>query len=475
MLGRQGRARRLIERELAACSDSTARCVLHLALCLDHWFSREPEQVRSTAMIALDEARAANRPELVAEAVAQVALGECELGATGEALLWLDAAQRLVDGLGEEQLAQRIDCLGVLGHANRSLDCYENACALFERALQLVRATGQERLLVPLTVGLATTNVTLGRLERARAQGEAARSAALLLRNPRLHLWSELVICRAALAGGELREALVAGASATAHAHDSWNTLLSANAHLVFAAAQLESGEPDEARERIVAHAGGAELSLVECAMRPHWYLVLVEAELALGSPQAAELWAQRAQAAAVALELQSATAYAESARAHVLLAGDDARAASVLALCAADRLGAIGALVQAGRAEILAGRALARDDEHAAAIEHLERARAALAACGAKRYRDEAARELRALGSLPARRTAPAPNSGVGALTKREREVAGLVSGGLTNRGIATRLFLSEKTVEGHISHIFVKLGVASRLALSGMLPPLL
>ena len=178
MLGRQGRARGLIERELADCSDSAARCVLHLALCLDHWFSREPEQVRSTAMIALDEAREANRPELVAEAVAQVALGECELGAAGEALLWLDAGQRLVDGLAEEPLAQRIECLGVLGHANRSLDRYENACALFERALQLVPATGQERLLVPLTVGLATTNVNLGRLDKARAQGEAARSAA---------------------------------------------------------------------------------------------------------------------------------------------------------------------------------------------------------------------------------------------------------------------------------------------------------
>ena len=213
----------------------------------------------------------------------------------------------------------------------------------------------------------------------------------------------------------------------------------------------------------------------MERAIRPHWYLVLVEAELALGSREAAESWAGRAEATAVALKLQSATAYAECARAHVLLAGDDARAASVLALRAAERLGGIGALVHAGRAEILAARALARDDRHQTAIEHLERAQAALAACGAKRYRDEAARELRALGSRPERRAASALKSGVGALTKREREVAGLVSGGLTNREIARRLFLSEKTVEGHMSRILVKLGVASRIALSGILPPLL
>jgi DNA-binding NarL/FixJ family response regulator len=474
MLGRQGRARRLVERELTDVRDSAARCVLHLALCLDHWFSLEREQLRSTAMLALDEARAADRPELVAEAVAQVALGECELGATGEALIWLDVAQRLIDGLSDEQLAQRIDYLGVLGHANRSLDRYDAAAALFERALQLVRETGQERLLVPLTVGLATVAVNLGRLDKARALGDAARSAAQLLRNPRLHLWSELVVCRVALASGQLREALVAGADATAHAQDSWNTLLSANAHLVFAAAQLESGEPAEARARILTQAGGDEFALVECSMRPHWYGVLVEAELALGSHAAAEGWAARAEAAAAALELGSASAHAESARARVLLASGDARQASVLAMSAADRLGRVGATVQAARADVLAGRALADAGDRDAAIERLERGQAALAACGANRYRDEAARELRALGSRPSRR-AYELGSGVGALTKREREVAGLASSGLTNREIATRLFLSEKTIEGHLSRVFVKLGVASRIAISGVLPPLL
>ena len=53
-------------------------------------------------------------------------------------------------------------------------------------------------------------------------------------------------------------------------------------------------------------------------------------------------------------------------------------------------------------------------------------------------------------------------------ALSRREREVAELVALGLTNRAIAHRLFLSERTVEGHIEHAFSKLGFTSRTQLA-------
>jgi len=50
------------------------------------------------------------------------------------------------------------------------------------------------------------------------------------------------------------------------------------------------------------------------------------------------------------------------------------------------------------------------------------------------------------------------------GPLTAREREVAGLVALGRSNREIAGELVLSERTVGNHVQHILTKLGFANR-----------
>jgi non-specific serine/threonine protein kinase len=52
--------------------------------------------------------------------------------------------------------------------------------------------------------------------------------------------------------------------------------------------------------------------------------------------------------------------------------------------------------------------------------------------------------------------------------LTRREREIAALVAKGMVNREIAERLFLSKRTVDSHIEHIFAKLGFTSRTQLA-------
>ena len=100
-------------------------------------------------------------------------------------------------------------------------------------------------------------------------------------------------------------------------------------------------------------------------------------------------------------------------------------------------------------------------------AVAELERAAAALHACGARRYRDAAELELRRLGRHVHRRTGPGESGGTGlaSLTERERQVADLVVARYTNSEIAAALFLSPKTVETHLRHIFHKLDVTSRV----------
>jgi predicted ATPase/DNA-binding CsgD family transcriptional regulator len=85
------------------------------------------------------------------------------------------------------------------------------------------------------------------------------------------------------------------------------------------------------------------------------------------------------------------------------------------------------------------------------------------------------------ALPSVPAPRTAwddhagtPAGQGGAAGqadadeLTSREREIASLVASGLSNREIADRLFISRRTVDAHVNHIYAKLRISSRVQLT-------
>ncbi len=59
-------------------------------------------------------------------------------------------------------------------------------------------------------------------------------------------------------------------------------------------------------------------------------------------------------------------------------------------------------------------------------------------------------------------------PASGWASLTPAELDVARLVSEGLANKDIATRLFVSPRTVQSHLTHVYTKLGLTSRVQLS-------
>ncbi|MHA6765157.1 ATP-binding protein [Streptacidiphilus sp. PAMC 29251] len=80
--------------------------------------------------------------------------------------------------------------------------------------------------------------------------------------------------------------------------------------------------------------------------------------------------------------------------------------------------------------------------------------------------------------GALPGPRVrtaaqGPRHGAGVGAgeLTPREREVASLVSDGMSNRQIAERLVISKRTADAHVEHILAKLGAASRVEIHSLI----
>ena len=58
----------------------------------------------------------------------------------------------------------------------------------------------------------------------------------------------------------------------------------------------------------------------------------------------------------------------------------------------------------------------------------------------------------------------APAEHVDAGPLSRREQEVVAMVAAGMTNREIAERLFIAERTAEGHVERIRNKLGFRSR-----------
>ena len=115
----------------------------------------------------------------------------------------------------------------------------------------------------------------------------------------------------------------------------------------------------------------------------------------------------------------------------------------------------------------MLAGRALAAAGRRDDAAAELESAARTFEDCGALPRRDAADRELGKLGKRVHRRTKRGKRDGTGIelLTERELEVARLVVDRKTNSQIAAELFLSPKTVETHIRHLFQKLEVSSRV----------
>jgi DNA-binding CsgD family transcriptional regulator len=134
----------------------------------------------------------------------------------------------------------------------------------------------------------------------------------------------------------------------------------------------------------------------------------------------------------------------------------------------AIDRLGRTRVRVTLARAHLLYGEWLRRERRRTDAREQLRIAHQMFVTMGAEGFAERARRELVATGETARKRSV----ANAGQLTVQETQVAELAREGLSNLEIGTRLFISPRTVEYHLGHVFTKLGINSRMQLHRALP---
>jgi ATP/maltotriose-dependent transcriptional regulator MalT len=470
----QGRHAEAHRRLTAAYEDLTDRdtpqaAVLGIELAVDSLYELDHPQAVAMAEGALATAQRLDDRGLVMAAAAALALAAAVQGETSLAQEQRELAVAELERLPESELARRLDALYHLGWAENYLERYDDAVAHADRGLELARATGQGRLMVPLLLVKGYPFEMQGRLTEALEAAQTAVEIARLSANPHYLFWAWFEVAWARYYGGDLTAAIEAcdeslrvgdgkltlGTMPSAGGGPGWAK----------AAAHLESGDAATALA-MVEQLGDDELHWAIPVERCFNWESIALAEIAVGRLDEAERHAAKAEATAAGLGLHIPVAAAGRTRSAVALATGDAEAAREAAATAVAAADAVGAKLQAAFARLALGRALVAADDRMTAIAILREAEQDFAACGSHRARDEARRELRKLGArAEPRGPAAAEDSGVGALTKREREIAGLVTDRMTNREIAAELFLSDKTVESHIRNIFMKLGVSSRV----------
>ena len=134
----------------------------------------------------------------------------------------------------------------------------------------------------------------------------------------------------------------------------------------------------------------------------------------------------------------------------------------------AIDRIGRTRVRVTLARAHLLYGEWLRRQQRRSDARHQLRTAHQMFTAMGAEGFAERTRRELEATGETARKRSAEP----TGRLTAQETQVAELAREALSNAEIGARLFISPRTVEYHLGHVFTKLGINSRMQLHRVLP---
>jgi DNA-binding NarL/FixJ family response regulator len=364
----------------------------------------------------------------------------------------------------------------------------------FERAVVLEQSLAHAGMLARLT--LARVRIWTGQLDAARAAltplYEEARAAGL-----RSEFWALSFLVDAETRAGNLARARELADEFAAISQPATRILTDVVAVLSSGLISAWTGEVERARREADeairrADAGGWPSRVVES----RWVRGLVE--LSIGDPAAAyeyfapaiarvweggiggpsrhvPLFRDGAEALAQLgrldevprlvewLETDSENPWARAAAAHSRGVAADASGNENQALAALEHavelFGGLPLPLDLARALLALGSAQRRARLKRDARVSLERAVLIFDERGARLWVEQARRELARIGGR-----ARADSD----LTASERRVAELVAEGLTNKEVAHRLFVTDRTVEGHLSRIYVKLGIRSRAELA-------
>jgi DNA-binding CsgD family transcriptional regulator len=468
--GRPFDSRPQLEQAVASLSDADDPNFLEVRseLAMNRYWHGDFEKVHELAAEVLVTARRHEDQLLVCLAASLCSLASSCLSDMARARAELLEAQAALAALPDERLAERIYITHYISEAAVRLERPDDALSHFHRGLDLARMTGQDATTRSWSGVAAYAFLLEGRVAEAAAVAQDDFDpAALAADSFRMMILLVADSLTAFWQGRSERMLDLAKELVTRSARTHPKTIFPGLARLRLGAALFAAGEPERCSEEVGALDDEPGRWILDLDSGHGWD-VLIRAKLALGELEAAADLARRAESRAGDLPQRAATI--RSARAAVLLAAGDGAAAVEAAAEAVGLSEPTGNPLLSARCRMLFGNTLAASGEREQGIAELRGAEHVLAECGAVREADAAAHHLRALGERVQRRPRPDRGAGLAALSSREREVAAEVAAGKTNRDIAATLFLSEKTIESHLSRIYSKLDVHSRAALTAI-----
>jgi DNA-binding CsgD family transcriptional regulator len=338
---------------------------------------------------------------------------------------------------------------------------YAQVQPLLDASIAQARITGDSGR---LALGLANRGwLALRRGDLSAAEGDArtALAATELPAPPMYRVANGGVLVKALVAQGELDAAEEVLAPLDCEGESG--SLSAAVLRVARGRLRVGQGRVAEGLEDLLAVGARLTRGMVTCPGFIPWRSDAALAYLALGDRDAAE------RLAAEELELAQAfgapRALGVAKRAAGVVAGGER--GEVLLREAIDALERGDAKLERARALTDLGAMLRRRNRRTEARELLREALDAAHRSDARPLAEQAETELRATGARPRRVVL----TGLDSLTASERRIAELASQGLTNREIAQTLFVTARTVEGHLTSVFRKLRVDSRDELPAVL----